>query len=166
MNELCRDIKMKLPDSIWQLTPVERYRQGARYNDDFAAMGDKTYVFGVIEVPLAYAPGDAFTWGCWIEVDRALHDAYLAAYQSDAADTLTGRGVLANDIPGYADAEGAPVAVTFAAARRPIFVVDQTSLLGRTQAEGLSLEDHEALDKILFGDDEDFDDEDFDEQID
>mgnify|MGYP000279050519 CR=1 FL=1 len=42
--------------------------------------------------------------GCWIEVDRSLHDAYLEAFQSPAADRLTGDGRLANDIPGYEDA--------------------------------------------------------------
>ena len=67
-------------------------------------MDGRTYLFGVVEVPLAYEDDASFTWGCWIEVDRSLHDAYLEAFQSPAADRLTGDGRLANDIPGYEDA--------------------------------------------------------------
>ena len=63
--ELCRDIQMKLPDAIWMLDALERYRHGARYTEDFATMDGSTYVFGVIEVPLAYTEG-SFTWGCWV----------------------------------------------------------------------------------------------------
>ena len=113
INELCRDIQMKLPDEIWMLDSLERYRRGAVHTDDFARMDGRTYLFGVVEVPLAYEDDASFTWGCWIEVDRSLHDAYLEAFQSPAADRLTGDGRLANDIPGYEDAAGARVEVMF-----------------------------------------------------
>ena len=159
INELCRDIQMKLPDEIWMLDSLERYRRGAVHTDDFARMDGRTYLFGVVEVPLAYEDDASFTWGCWIEVDRSLHDAYLEAFQSHAADRLTGDGRLANDIPGYEDAAGARVEVMFSSERRPVFVVDAGNSLGRDQRSGLSLEDHQALDDILFGDDEDEDDE-------
>ena len=87
--ELCRDIQMKLPDAIWMLDALERYRHGARYTEDFATMDGSTYVFGVIEVPLAYTEG-SFTWGCWVEVNRNLHDAYLEDFQTEGADRLSG----------------------------------------------------------------------------
>ena len=151
--ELCRDIQMKLPDEIWMLDPLERYRRGAVWTDDFARMDGRTYLFGVVEVPLAYED-DSFTWGCWIEVDRSLHDAYLEAFRTPTADRLTGEGRLANDIPGYEDAMGSRVSVTFAADRRPILTVDPLTTLGLDQKNGLTLEDHRVLDDILFGDDD------------
>ena len=161
-NELCRDIQMKLPDEIWMLDSLERYTRGALHTDDFARMDGRFYLFGVIEVPLAYTDG-SFTWGCWIEVDQALHDAYLEAFRSSAADELAGRGTLANDIPGYEDAAGAEVSVTFAENRRPVFTVTKASSLGLAQAEGLSEADHRELDDILFGEDEE--DDDFEETL-
>ena len=154
--ELCRDIQMKLPDEIWMLDPLERYRRGAVWTDDFARMDGRTYLFGVVEVPLAYED-DSFTWGCWIEVDRSLHDAYLEAFRTPTADRLTGEGRLANDIPGYEDARGARVSVVFASDRRPAIAVDAATSLGTDQKSGLTLEDHRALDDILFGDDEEDD---------
>lgn len=157
INELCRDIQMKLPDDIWMLDSLERYRRGAIHTDDFARMDGRTYVFGVVEVPLAYEEGGSFTWGCWIEVDRSLHDAYLEAFRTPAADRLTGEGRLANEIPGYEDALGARVAVAFSSERRPVFTVDAAISLGDDQRKGLSLEDHQALDDILFGDDDEDD---------
>ena len=47
INELCRDIQMKLPDEIWMLDSLERYRRGAVHTDDFARMDGRTYLFGV-----------------------------------------------------------------------------------------------------------------------
>ena len=34
LNELCRDIQMKLPDEIWMLDALERYRRGAIHTED------------------------------------------------------------------------------------------------------------------------------------
>lgn len=155
LNELCRDIQMKLPDEIWMLDALERYRRGAIHTDDFASMDGRFYVFGVVEVPLAYDKDGSFTWGCWVEVDQALHDAYLDAFRSETADRLTGEGRLANDIPGYEDAANATVKVMFSSERRPVLTVDPATSLGQDQKNGLSLEDHQALDNILFGEDED-----------
>ena len=61
INELCRDIQMKLPDEIWMLDSLERYRRGAVHTDDFARMDGRTYLFGVVEVPLAYEDDASFT---------------------------------------------------------------------------------------------------------
>ena len=67
-DELCRDIQMKLPDCLWQLDYVNRYRAG-KFNEDFAALetGEK-FLFGVIEIPFTEEDG-SFTWGVWAEVD-------------------------------------------------------------------------------------------------
>ena len=160
--DLCRDIQMKLPDDIWMLDSLERYRRGARFTEDFATMDGSTYVFGVIEIPFSYTEG-SFTWGCWVEVSRALHDAYLDAFQTPDADRLSGTGILANSIPGYEDADKVTVAITFSSERRPIFVLEPGNSLADDQKAGLSLEDHYALDELLFGDDEDEDEEDFED---
>jgi hypothetical protein len=162
-SELCRDIQMKLPDEIWSLEATERYRRGAVTCADFARMDGHYYVFGVVEVPLAWArekePGASFTWGCWAEVSRALHDAYLEAFRTEGASRLAGEGRLANDIPGYEDALGAKVRIVFSGERRPAFTMDPATALGRDQKAGLTLEQHQKLDEILFGDDEEDDEE-------
>ena len=145
---------MKLPDEIWMLGSLERYRLGAVYTEDFAKLNGHTYLFGVIEIPLAYEEDASFTWGCWIEVDQSLHDAYVESFQTVAADRLTGEGWLANDIPGYEDAMGARVEVTFSSERRPVFTLDVGNSLGLDQKKGLSFENHKKLDTILFGDGE------------
>ncbi len=152
--ELCRDIQMKLPDSIWMLDPLERYRHGARFTEDFASMDGSYYVFGVIEVPLSYTDG-GFTWGCWVEVSRAVHDAYLEAFQTPDADRLSGAGLLANSIPFYEDADKCKVKITFFSDRRPVFMLEPGNSLADDQRDGLSEEDHQELDEVLFGDDED-----------
>lgn len=162
-NELCRDIQMKLPDEIWSLDATERYRRGASACADFARMDGRCYVFGVIEVPLAWArerePEASFTWGCWAEVSRALHDAYLEAFRTEGASRLAGEGILANDIPGYGDAAGAKVRIAFSGERRPVFAMDPETSLGRDQKAGLTLGKHRMLDEILFGGDGDEEEE-------
>ena len=154
MPDLCRDIQMQLPDQIWMLDSLSRYRAGACYTTDFASINGHFYLFGVVTVPLSYVE-DEFTWGCWVEVDKSLHDAYLAAYQSELADTMTGEGVLANEIPSYTDSLGAKVQIQFFSNRRPAFTVDVNTTLGTEQAEGLTAEAHQELDRILFPDDDD-----------
>ena len=52
---------------------------------------------------------------------------------------------------------GARVSVVFASDRRPAIAVDAATSLGTDQKSGLTLEDHRALDDILFGDDEEDD---------
>ena len=156
-EELCRDIQMKLPDCLWQLDYAGRYAAG-KFNEDFAALeSGERFLFGVAEVPLAYAEG-SFTWGVWAEVDPADHDAYLRDFQTEAAEGRVVGGRLANDIPGYDDAAGAPVELTLHAGRRPEIRVLAGSL-GEVQARGMTLAEHEALDRTLFPDDGDWEDE-------
>lgn len=161
LSELCRDITMQLPDPLWALSEHERYKAG-RSTKDFATWHDdedgidRFYVFGALEVPLAYTPGDVFSWGLWIEVEESLHDAYYDAFQTTTAAELRGEGFIANDVPGYPDALGARVALVFHPDRRPTV----TPLEGSLQADfaaGLTEERHRALDDALFGDDEEGD---------
>ena len=134
-DELCRDIQMKLPDCLWQLDYVNRYRAG-KFNEDFAALetGEK-FLFGVIEIPFTEEDG-SFTWGVWAEVDAGDHDAYVRHFQTDAAEGRVIAGRLA-----------------LHAGRRPEIRVLEGEL-GIQQARGMSLSEHEALDRELFGDDD------------
>ncbi len=158
VSDLCRDIQMKLPDDIWMHDELTRYTLGARYTQDFAALGDRRFIFGVITVPLSYAE-DEFTWGCWVEVSPEDHDRYLAAFRSDLANELRFEGTLANEIPSYSESLGARVTVSCFEDRRPVFEVDPDTDLGTEQCEGLTAEAHRELDAILFGDDEEDEDE-------
>lgn len=153
---LCRDIQMKLPDCLWQLDYVGRYAAG-KFNEDFAALetGER-FLFGVVEVPFTEEPG-AFTWGVWAEVAPEDHDAYLSAFQTEAVEGRVVKGRLANDVPGHEDAFEAAVKLTLHAGRRPEIRVLEGSL-AETQARGMTLAEHEALDKLLFGDDEEDED--------
>lgn len=148
---LCRDIQMKLPDCLWQLDYTGRYAAG-RFNEDFAALeSGERFLFGVIEVPFTEEEG-SFTWGVWAEVPAEAHDAYLRDFQQAACEGRVVEGHLANDIPGSPDAFGARVELTLHADRRPEIRVLEGSL-GEVQARGMSLAEHEALDRELFGDD-------------
>lgn len=151
-DELCRDIQMKLPDCLWQLDYTGRYAAG-RFNEDFAGLDSgERFLFGVIEEPFSEEHG-SFTWGVWAEVSRNDHDAYLRDFQQAACEGRVVEGRLANDIPGSPDAFGARVELTLHAGRRPeVRVLEGT--LGERQARGMSLAEHEALDRELFGDDE------------
>ena len=158
VEDLCRDIQMKLPDVLWMLDYTGRYRAG-RFNEDFARLEDgRTYLFGVVEVPLNYTDEASFTWGVWAQVSPEDHDRCLNAFQTAEAEGLEIEGLLANDIPGYEGSEGLPVLLTMHADRRPSVTVLKGDL-AEDQREGLSLEDHVELDRILFGDDEDEDEE-------
>lgn len=154
LSELCRDINMKLPDVLWAMDPLERYRR-SRHTEDFATFDDegKTYLYGVVEVPLAHTPGETFTWGLWLEVPRDLHDAYLACYRTEAAAALCGEGVIANDVPGYPDAMGSRASIRFFEDRRPGVTPLEGSLAAACE-KGLSETEHRELDNLLFGDEE------------
>ena len=74
-------------------------------------------------------------------------------FQTDAAEGRVIAGRLANDIPGTPEAFGANVELTLHAGRRPEIRVLEGEL-GIQQARGMSLSEHEALDRELFGDDD------------
>jgi len=93
------------------------------------------------------------TWGVWAEVDAGDHDAYVRHFQTDAAEGRVIAGRLANDMPGTPEAFGANVELTLHAGRRPEIRVLEGEL-GIQQARGMSLSEHEALDRELFGDDD------------
>lgn len=158
-EELAHDISMNLPDEVWCLNMLERYRR-ARYCSEFCTFdGDRYFIRGVLSVPFAYCEGD-FTWGVWCEVSQADHDAFVTAYETDTLGQLTTlEGRLANEVPGYEASLGEPVEIQVLADARPTFVMKGEGDLAQEQRVGLTLERHEELHDILFGDDEEFDDE-------
>lgn len=156
VEELCRDIQMQLPDSLWRLDKLTRYQRG-RYTEDFATFDESYYyIFGVVEVPLTYTQGETFTWGVWVQVTHDEHDQYLARFQTPEAENCVFTGTLANDIPGYPDALGASVRVQCRETRRPELTLLSSSL-AQAQQKGLDEAAHRRLDTILFGDDDDED---------
>lgn len=154
LSELCRDIQMQLPDSLWRLDKLTRYQRG-RFTEDFATFDESQYyLFGVIEVPLNYTDGETFTWGVWVEVSLDEHNQYLASFQTEKANDLVFVGKLANDIPGYPDALGTTVRMQCFRDRRPNITVLSGSLAD-AQVTGLDEKAHRRLDNTLFGDDDD-----------
>ena len=160
--DLCRDIQMKLPDALWALDEWSRYRSG-KFCRDFATIepegeARRTYLFAVLDVPLV-EESDVFTWGIWVEVSPEDHNLYLDRIQTPDAEGLVFEGRIANEIPGAEDALGSRVRVRCFADRRPAAEALEGSIL-EAQRKGLTLAEHEALDRLLFGDDEEEEDED------
>ena len=159
-EELAHDISMSLPDEVWCLNMVERYRR-ARHCSEFCTFdGDRYFIRGVMSVPFAYRDGD-FTWGVWCEVSQADHDVFITAYETDTLGELkTLEGRLANEVPGYEMSIGEAVEIEVLPDARPMFVMKGDGDLAQEQRSGITLERHEELHEILFGDDEeDFEDE-------
>ena len=159
--DLCRDIQMKLPDALWALDEWSRYRSG-KFCRDFATFepegeARRTYLFAVLEVPLP-EEADVFTWGIWAEVSPEDHNLYLDRIQTPDAEGLVFEGRIANEIPGAEDALGSRVRVRCFADRRPAAEALEGSIL-EAQRKGLTLAEHEALDRLLFGDDEEEDED-------
>lgn len=158
LSDLCRDITMKLPDPLWALSEHERYRVGratkdfARWHDEEAG-GERFYLFGALDVPLAHTSGEVFSWGLWVEVEPAFHNRYYEAFQTPEAEGLVTEGFIANDVPDYPDALGARVRLTCHAGRRPT-IEPLEGTLAEDYAKGLSETRHRALDAALFGDED------------
>ena len=122
VEDLCRDIQMKLPDVLWMLDYTGRYRAG-RFNEDFARLEDgRTYLFGVVEVPLNYTDEASFTWGVWAQVSPEDHDRYLNASRRRTRKALKSKAPRQRH-PGLRSSEGTPVRLTTHADRRPSVTV-------------------------------------------
>lgn len=104
----------KLPDVVHDLQYLERYLR-ARSNRDLCTLDESRYFFrALLPINLIEEPeGESFTWGVWVEVDKAIHDLYLKSWDEDISSYGGSMGRLANDIKVHPGSMGLPVAIQF-----------------------------------------------------
>jgi hypothetical protein len=106
------DWGFKLPDGIFELSYLEKYRR-TRANSDLCALDEnRFFIRGLVSLPFTYQEG-AFSWGVWVEVDRTTHDFYLDHFNDDFARGSRAQGRLANTIPGFPELVNEPLEIEF-----------------------------------------------------
>jgi hypothetical protein len=127
-----------LPDVVWAIPEAERAER-ARFDTDLCMLGDRHFIRCVLDIPFTETKGQ-FGWGAWAEVDRSTFERYLELYHADGTNESLKDGLLANDLPPYANAIGTRVAIQFQdPSRRPALFLLSTdnSLLAREQRDGI-----------------------------
>jgi hypothetical protein len=115
------DWAFRLPDEVWALSYLDRYRR-TRTNDDLCTLDDRRhFIRGLVQIPFSYVEGE-FAWGVWVEVSAAVHDFYVDNYTNEFASGTRAQGRLANAIPGFDASFGLPVDIEFRnSSSRPLF---------------------------------------------
>lgn len=138
------DWGFRFPDEVHGLPLLDQYRR-TRSNNDLCTLDESRYfIRGLLSIPFFYQEGD-FSWGVWIEVDREVHDFYLAHFHDDHAAGTKAKGLLANDIPGFEELAGQALDVELRDSRsRPslIFPVAFDHPLATDQRTGIPFSRH------------------------
>ena len=110
-----------LPDEVYALSYLEKYRR-SRSNADLCALDEKRFYFrGLLMIPFTHQEGH-FAWGVWVEVSSIVHEFYLGNFSNEMAQGTRFPGTLANAIPGFTDLVGVPLDVEIQSAKsRPLF---------------------------------------------
>ena len=135
-----------LPDEAFELSFLQKYRR-VRCNDDLCTLDEsRHFVRGLLSLPFNYQPG-SFSWGVWIELDKATHDFYVEHFNDDVSAHARVPGTLANDLPGYGAGLGQHIEMEFQPGNaRPLFYLqDSTNQLAIDQESGISADRHHAL---------------------
>jgi len=138
------DWGFKLPDLIFELSYLEKYRR-ARSNADLCTLDEgRFFVRGLLSLPFTYQDGK-FSWGVWAEVDRKTHDSYLNHFNDEFAKGSKAHGRLANTIPGFPELVNEQLEIEFQDSNsRPSFTFPSTAAhpLARDQREGVDFARH------------------------
>lgn len=144
--ELLTDIACRLPDCVWALDYLERYRR-ARYNEDLCTLdGRRHFIRCVLPVPFTHRKGD-FGWGVWVEVSRRHHDAYVKVFGAPGAAGIEFPGTIANRLRAYRSTLGLAVTVRLSAEHRPLLQIEGSSRhrLALEQRRGIAAERHHEI---------------------
>jgi hypothetical protein len=112
-DELMLDIRMGLPEPVFELSEEERAER-AEFGDDSgiyrAADGEEHYyVRALLEIPIP-SLDRYFGYGAWIEVDGASYDRLGELWDSESGrDEPPFSGRLANELAPYEGTFGLPV---------------------------------------------------------
>lgn len=91
------DYAYRLPDCVFAL-PAEH--RSSRCNEDFAELGDRRFVRGLLPVPVEDT--EEFRYGLWLEVDAATFERVIRAWNDPVAyRALTFSGRIANALPPF-----------------------------------------------------------------
>jgi hypothetical protein len=127
-DEELRDIRCSLPDAVFRVREPERSER-AEVGDDWCRFLDdagvaRFYLRALLHLPIARTPDD-FRFGVWVEVDEP--DFYRLGELWDDDDALRPFfGRLANDLDGYDETAGLPVALQL----RQVNLLPSAILLG------------------------------------
>lgn len=143
---LITDQAYKLPDDVWSIPAVERSEK-AKFDSDLCQLGERYFIRCILFVPFAYCSG-AFGWGVWAEVDWLTFKRYLELYEVDGSAEPSHKGLLANEVPGYAHSLGRDIEINFrGASERPTiyFSSEDDSLLAEEQRRGMNHARHQEI---------------------
>ena len=144
---LAADYAFGLPDDVYSLPYLERYRR-TRANADLCTLDElRFFVRGVLPLPFVDSD-DEFVWGVWAEVTKEWHDLYLAGYYDDLSDNPPFEARLANTIPAYDHSIGLAIQVQFRSGNdRPSFHFPRSAslLLAREQHNGITRDRHHQI---------------------
>ena len=143
------DWAFKLPDEIFELSYLEKYRR-TRSNSDLCTLDERRFFFrGLLSMPFTYQAGE-FSWGVWVEVERTAHDFYFDNFNDDFAKGTKAQGRLANAIPGFSELLNELIEIQFQdGSSRPSFSFQENAAhrLAKDQREGIDFaRHHEFLD--------------------
>ena len=110
-----RDIRMTLPDPVFQLDEEEREAR-AWVGEDSSVLrddeGERYFVRGLLELPLRNAD-DRFAYGVWVEVGGEDFSALGELWRDpDGQRHEPFAGTLANELAPYRDTVGLPVGLS------------------------------------------------------
>lgn len=144
---LPQDYSFGLPDEVFELRFLERYRR-SRSNSDLCTLDEsRFFIRGVIPLPFR-SSDEEYCWGVWVEVSQADHDKYVLGYDEDLSSEPSFNGRLANSIPGYEETKGLAVSAKFGAqGQRPSYSLDPslTHKLASDQNTGITEERHHEM---------------------
>jgi hypothetical protein len=143
------DWGFKLPDEIFALPYLERYRR-SRSNSDLCTLDEnRFFIRGVLSIPFTYQQGE-FSLGVWAEVDAKTHAFYLENFNNEFSKGAKAEGRLASTIPGFPELLNDPLNIELQDSNsRPSFSFPLTTnhRLARDQREGIDFaRHHEFLD--------------------
>jgi hypothetical protein len=143
-QSLPTDWGFKLPDAVFELSYLEKYRR-ARSNADLCMLDEnRFFVRGLLSLPFTYQEGE-FSWGVWVEVDRTTHDFYFDNFDDEFAKGSKAQGRLANSIPGFPELLNEPLEIEFQDSEsRPSFNFPSSAVhpLAKEQREGVDFARH------------------------
>lgn len=138
------DWGFKLPDEIFDLSYLDKYRR-TRSNTDLCSLDEKRFfIRGLLPIPFTHQEGE-FGWGVWAEVAREVHDFYLENYNNEFAQGTTAEGLLANTIPGFRSSISQGLEIVFQNAKtRPAFNFPRSATheLALDQRSGIDAQRH------------------------
>jgi hypothetical protein len=132
-----RDIRLGLPDAIYELAADAREAR-AWLSDDFAVLDDaRFFVRGLLELPIPPA-GDRFGYGLWLEVQLPVFQELMTHWhEPEQFAPVDGR--VANELSPYEETTGLAVTLRAVAADKlPLAELhDAAHPLVRAQRDGI-----------------------------